>query len=90
MSDLRKIVQKRALKIILQDYNGSYIKLRQQANRSLLYVDILRQIIIQVFKIYYKQCPLYLDDLKTKTQYTYNTGNYNCCVPSSFNTIKYY
>ena len=85
MSDLRKIanVQKRALKIILKDYNGSYIKLRQQANRSLLYVDILRPIIIQVFKIYYKQCPLYLDDLKTKTQYTYNTGNIQLMVSLS-------
>ena len=43
MSDLGKIenVQKRALKIILKDYNRSYSKLRQQANRSLLYVDRL-------------------------------------------------
>ena len=51
--NLRKIeyVQKRALKIILKDYNGSYSKLRQQANRSLLYVDRLSQIIIE-FKIY--------------------------------------
>ena len=91
MSDLCKIenVQKRALKIILKDYNGSYSKLRQQANRSLLYVDRLRQIIIEVFKIYYTQCPVYLDDLITKTQHTYNTHNINFLVPSSFNTIKY-
>ena len=35
MSDLCKIenVQKNALKVILKDYNGSYSKLRQQANK---------------------------------------------------------
>ena len=92
MSDLCKIenVQMRALKINnLKDFNGSYSKLRQQVNRSLLYVDRSRQVIVEIFKIYYRQCPVYVDDLITKTQHTYNTLNINFLVPSSFDTIKF-
>ena len=71
MSDLKKIerVQKRALRIIFNDYSRStsYAELRSRANRPLLYVERLRNIVIEIFKIYNDLAPTCLRDMTIKS-----------------------
>ena len=54
MTDLRKVenIQKRALKIVFDDYSATYLQLRQKGDRPLLYVERLRSIAIEMFMIY--------------------------------------
>ena len=62
IAELKQIekVQKRALKIIYNDFTNSYVNLRENANRPLMYVDRLRYIVIEIFKIYHGMSPIYL------------------------------
>ena len=63
VSDMKKIenIQKRALRIIVNDSNATYQELRERSHRPLLYVERLRSIVLTVFKIYYGNAPSYLD-----------------------------
>ena len=88
MAELKQIekVQKRALKIIYNDFNNSYVNLREYANRPLMYVDRLRYIVIEIFKIYHGMSPIYLSDLVAKTSQMYNTRNVKSVLIPSFNS----
>ena len=91
MAELKQIekVQKRALKIIYNDFNNSYVNLRENANRPLMYVDRLRYIVIEIFKIYHGMSPIYLSDLVAKTSQMYNTRNVKSVLIPSFNSATY-
>ena len=84
MAELKQIekVQKRALKIIYNDFTNSYVNLRENANRPLMYVDRLRYIVIEIFKIYHGVSPAYLSDLVAKTSQMYNTKKCKVCINS--------
>ena len=91
MAELKQIekVQKRALKIIYNDFNNSYVNLRENANRPLMYVDSLRYIVIEIFKIYHGMSPIYLSDLVAKTNQMYNARNVKSVLIPSFNSATY-
>ena len=84
MAELKQIekVQKRALKIIYNDFNNSYVNLRENANRPLMYVDRLRYIVIEIFKIYHGMSPIYLSDLVAKTSQMYKYKKCKVCINS--------
>ena len=91
MTDLRKVenIQKRALKIVFDDYSATYLQLRQKGDRPLLYVERLRSIAIEMFKIYHSIGPKYLSKLVEKTDRKYKTGLVKpVCLPYVTN-IKY-
>ena len=93
MSDLKKIerVQKRALRIIFNDYSRStsYVELRSRANRPLLYVERLRNIVIEIFKIYKDLAPTYLRDVTIKSNSPYSIRNENNLLLPNFRYVKY-
>ena len=93
MSDLKKIerVQKHALRIIFNDYSKStsYAELRSRANRPLLYVERLRNIVIEIFKIYNDLAPTYLRDVTIKSNSPYSIRNENNLLLPNFKYIKY-
>ena len=53
MSDSRKMekLQKQALRLVFTDYTSSYAELRQRADVPLLYINRIRNEMIDVFKI---------------------------------------
>ena len=53
ISDMKKLenIQKRAPCYVFKDYSSYYRELRQKANKPLLYVQRLRQILLEVYKI---------------------------------------
>jgi len=54
---------KEALHYVFKDYSSSYRELRQKANKLLLYVERLRQILLEVYKIVNKIGPKYLYEM---------------------------
>ncbi len=60
-ADTKKIdkVQFRALRFIYNDFNSLYSDLRVMADRPLLYVERLKAIVSEVFKLYSSCSPLY-------------------------------
>lgn len=89
--NMKKIenVQKRALRFICNDFTSPYSVLRINAGKSLLYVQRLRCIALEVFKIYHNECPTYLYSLIQKRQIMYDTRT-SCPVSiPSFNTVRY-
>ena len=55
MADMKKIenVQKRALRIVFNDYTATYAQVRERANKPLMYVERIRNIVLAIFKIYH-------------------------------------
>ena len=98
ITDMRKIenIQKRALRIIYGNYNATYQHLRHLSNRPLLYVERLRMIAIEIFKIYHNIGPNYLQNILEKSDNVYNTRNSKAiCQPKvkytkyGFNSFRY-
>ena len=71
VSDMKEIenIQKRALRIIVNDSNATYRELRERSQRPLLYVERLRSIALTVFKIYYGIAPSYYSCVFGKRNY---------------------
>ena len=68
MSDIRKIesVQKRALRMVYNDYESCYKDLRVRSKRPLLYIQRLRMIVLEMYKIYCDIGPIYLKEFVNK------------------------
>ena len=56
-------IQHRTLKFVFNDFSMSYSLALSRSNMQHLYVQRQRYMLIEVFKIYHKQGPLYLYDL---------------------------
>ena len=91
MSDIRKIenVQKRALRMVYNDYESCYKDLRVRSKRPLLYIQRLRMIVLEMYKIYYDIGPIYLKEFVNKTECVYNTRNRNRVDIPICNTVTY-
>ena len=62
--DMKKIekVQYRALKYIYNDFDSSYSVLRKKGQRPLMYIERLKEMLVEVYKSYYKINPKYLNE----------------------------
>ena len=89
--DMRKIerIQKRSLRFIYNDFKSSYCELRQMSTRPLLYVQRLRYIVLEVFKIYHGLCPKYLCDLIQKRNTSRSTRLINNVEIPRFSSVTY-
>ena len=91
LTDMKKIehIQKRALRYVFNDQLSSYTELRTKGNKSLLYVQRLRMILVEVYKIANKQGAEYLHVMVTPNNSPYDMRNNNKFVMPNFKTIKY-
>ena len=91
LADIRKIeyVQKRALRMIYNDFVSSYGDLRLKGNISLMYVQRLRKVAIEMFKCYHGVGPMYIEKYISKSQHKYSMRNLESVELPSFNTVKY-
>ena len=64
-------VQKRALRIVYNDYDSSYNDLRVKSKRPLMYTQRLRLILSEMHKIYHGLGPEYMKDLVKKSDCMY-------------------
>ena len=89
--DLKKVekVQHRALKFVYNDFTSSYSDLRRKANRPLMYVQRLRTIVTEVFKICNKFGPTYNHDLFVRSDNTHSMRNKMALVQPMCNYFKY-
>ncbi len=73
VQDLKKLekIQFRALRYVYNDFTSSYASLREKANRPLTYIQRLKQMMIEVYKIYHNIGPVYMEDLFNKVDHLY-------------------
>ncbi len=92
MSDSRKMekLQKRALHLVFTDYTSSYAKLRQRADVPLLYINRIRNKMIDVFKIVSQgNGSIYVRNVFKATEHRYNTKSILSLELSKYRTVKY-
>jgi hypothetical protein len=91
ISHMKKMekIQERALRYVYNDFSSSYADLRTKADVPLLYVQRLRYLMTEVYKIINKQGPTYLHWLLKTKDSSYNTRNPNMLEQPKYNTVKY-
>ena len=91
MSHIRSIacVQKRASRMVYNDFDSSYYELRVASRRPLLYVQRIRIIALEMFKIYHGIGPKYMQALITKSNCSYSTRNAKRVELPQYKSIRY-
>ncbi len=94
VQDLNKIekVQYRALLYVNNYFTASYATLREMADRPLMYVQRLRQMMTDVYKAYHNNGPVYMENpfnLFRKKDPLHGTRCIKPLQQPSFNTVTY-
>ena len=82
-------IQKRALCYAFKDYYSSYRELRQQAKKPLLHMQLLRQILIEMYKIVNKMGPTYLYEMFNFREMSYDLKNSHTIKLFNYNTTHH-
>ena len=82
-------IQRRALRIVFNDYTSSYADLLLKANVSSLYVSRLKNILIETFKTINKINPQFLHDLFEINDTEYALRDPLPLLPPKFHTTTY-
>ena len=82
-------IQKRALRIIYNDYESNYNDLLEKVGRPLLYVARLRSLALETYKSIHKQNPPFLHDLFLIKESNYNLRHENQAIQPKVRTEKY-
>ena len=91
LGDARKLemLLRRALKFVYLDYTSSYKELLCKADRSCLYVNRLRNMLLTVYKILHGNCPPINNDFFKVQEMHYNLRCSNMLVKPSYNTKRH-
>ena len=81
-------LQKRALRIIFNDYESNYDTLLQRSGRPLLYVSRLRAVALETYKTINKQNPQFLQDLFVPKENHYGLRNGSQMIQPKVRTEK--
>ena len=82
-------IHERALRIVFDNVNMSYIELLKLCNRKTLHYERLRLIAIQVYKSLNGLSPQYVNDLFTVKENPYNLRSKVILVQPYVNTVNY-
>jgi len=82
-------IQKRSLSSVFKDYSSSYRELILKANKPLLYVQPLRQISLEVYKIVNKIGPRHFNEMFNFREMSYDLRNSHTILPFNYNTIHH-
>ncbi len=91
MSSTKNIekIQERALRLIYKDFTSSYDTLRNISGKSLVYIQRLRNIMVEVYKNYNRLGPKYMQTIFESRQTRYGMRNVTCLELPSHNTKTY-
>ena len=91
MEDTKKIekVQYRALKFVFNDFTSPYSILREQSGLPLLYIQRIRLLLIEIYKMYNLLGPMYLHSILSKQANVTSTRNNLRVVQPICNTSTY-
>ncbi len=91
MEDTKKIekVQYRALKFVFNDFTSPYSTLREQSGLPLLYIQRIRLLLIEIYKMYNLLRPVYLHSILSKQANVTSTRNNLRVVQPICNTSTY-
>ena len=82
-------IQERALLFVLNDYTSPYSNILYQARKSSLYLNRLRKLSIEIYKITMKDCPTFLSDLFTRKEIHYDLRDNMRLEQPAYNTVTY-
>ena len=82
-------LQKRALRVILNDFSSSYPQLLKAAGRSSVYVVGLRIVLTEFYKYLHGISPAFLDEMIIRNNHAYNTRNSQCVLQPKVNTVTF-
>jgi hypothetical protein len=88
MKKIEKI-QKRALRYVANDYSCSYIQLLDKCDLPTMYVQRMRFIMVEVYKVLNGIGPPYLQDMFDRKESVYKMKNNIELVQPHFRTQKY-
>ncbi len=74
---------------VYNDFTSGYASLRGRASRPLMYIQRLRQMMIEVYKIYYNTGPAYMGELFNEVDRLYHSRSVKSLQQSRFNTVTY-
>ena len=91
MFDMKKIekIQKRALRYITNNYASSYTDLLNACNIPPMFIQRVRFLMVEVYKILNLIGPLYLHDMYIRKETAYDMRNILALKLPIFNTKKY-
>ena len=82
-------IKKRALRYVYKYFSSSYECLREKCNLPLVYTQRLRYVLLEVYKVYHKLGPLYLHDLFSVQNATYNLRKDQMLFLPRYTTVRY-
>ncbi len=82
-------VKLRAIRFVFNDSHVSYSDLRSRAGRPLLYIDRLKAVVTEVFRMYSNVYPEYNRSIITKSSTSYNVRNSKCLEIPTFQTPRH-
>ena len=82
-------IHKRALRVVLNDYNASYQELLCQAKRPSLYMLRRKTLLIETFKIIHKLSPAFLHDVFQEVNNPYNVRDSCKLVQPKVRTVRF-
>ncbi len=90
-SDTCKVekIQERALRFIFRDFESEYQTLLVEAGRSSLYMDRLRLIVTEVYKILNGMSPVFLQEMLINKDNMYNFRDDNRLLMYKYDTVTY-
>ena len=90
-TDTKKMekVQERSLRFVFGDFESDYLALLDRCERSSLYIDRLRFLVTEIYKVLNGLTPTFLCDIFIPKEHQYNFRNSNTLHLYDFKTIKY-
>ncbi len=82
-------IQERALRFVFEDYELSYDILLKMGNHDMLYIGLLRNMAIEIFKSLHWSTLIYIRDLSEEKDYIYNFGSTVSLKEPKCNTVTY-
>ena len=89
-TDRMEKIQKRALRMVLDDYESDYETLLQKTNMSTLQIIRIKTLATEIFKTFHSLNPIYMNEIfQTNPSITRNLRSRNNLVTHRYNSVTY-
>ena len=89
-TDRMERIQKRALRMVLDDYESDYETLLQKVNMSTLQIVKIKTLATEIFKTFHSLNPIYMNEIfQTNPSITRNLRSKNNLVTLRYNSVTY-
>ena len=89
-TDRMEKIQKRVLRMVLDDYESDYETLLQKTNMSTLQIIRIKTLATEIFKTFHSLNPIYMNEIfQTNPSKTRNLRSRNNLITHRYNSITY-